>query len=145
VHPAFGYRIDYKGRAIVVSGDTAPSPVLQRVARNADLLVHEALSPSLVGIMQQTAHDQHRDNLASIFHDIVNYHTSPEQAAHIAQAAHVRALALTHLIPQMPISILEVAFLGDARQRFRGPLYVSHDGDLISLPASGGMTRRSLF
>jgi ribonuclease Z len=145
VHPAFGYRIDYKGRSIVVSGDTAPSPVLQRQAQNADLLVHEGLSPELTGIMEQTARAQHRDNLAKIFHDIVNYHTSPERAADIAQAAHVHALAFTHIIPQMPLGALEGPFLGNAAQRFHGPIYVSHDGDIITLPASGGMTRRSLF
>jgi ribonuclease Z len=145
VHPAFGYRIDYKSRSIVVSGDTAPSPVLQRQAQNADLLVHEGLSPQLTGIMEQTARAQHRENLAKIFHDIVNYHTSPDAAAAIAQAAHVHALTFTHIIPQMPIDALELPFLGNAAQHFRGPIYVSHDGDIITLPASGGMTRRSLF
>lgn len=145
VHPAFGYRIDYKARSIVVSGDTAPSPILQRHAEGADLLVHEGLSPELVGIMEQTARAQHRDNLAKIFHDILNYHTAPERAADIAQAAHVHALAFTHIIPQLPIGALEGPFLGNAAQRFHGPIYITHDGDIITLPASGGMTRRSLL
>ncbi|MBI3438224.1 MAG: MBL fold metallo-hydrolase [Proteobacteria bacterium] len=145
VHPAFGYRIDYSGRSIVISGDTAPSEALQRQAANADLLVHEGLSPELVGIMEQTAREQHRGNLAKIFHDIVNYHTSPERAAAIAQAAHVHALTFTHIIPQMPIGALEGPFLGNAAQHFRGPIYIAHDGDIIMLPAAGGMTRRSLF
>jgi ribonuclease Z len=118
---------------------------LQRQAEGADLLVHEGLSPELVAIMEQTARAQHRDNLAKIFHDIVNYHTAPERAAEIAQAAHVRALAFTHIIPQMPMGILEDPFLGAAPRRFQGPIFVAHDGDLITLPASGGMTRRSLF
>lgn len=145
VHPAFGYRIDYKGRSIVISGDTAPSPVVQRQATNADLLIHEGLSPELVGIMEQTARAQYRDNLAKIFRDIVNYHTAPERAAEIAQAAHARALAFTHITPQVPFSALEGPFLGNAAQRFHGAIYVSRDGDLISLPATGGMTRRNLL
>lgn len=145
VRPAFGYRVDYKGRSIVVSGDTAPSPVLQRQAQGADLLVHEGLSPDLVAIMEQTARAQHKDNLASIFRDIVNYHSTPERAAELAQAAHVRALVFTHIIPQTPMGIIEGRFLGDAPRRFHGPIYVAHDGDIIILPASGGMTRRSLF
>jgi ribonuclease Z len=145
VHPAFGYRIDYKGRSIVISGDTAPSPVVEREAQDADLLVHEALSDELVGIMQQAAHAQHRDNLAKIFHDIQNYHTTPMQAAEIAARAHVHALALTHITPPLPIAILEGPFLGDAAGRFHGPLWIGHDGDLISMPASGGMSRRRLL
>lgn len=145
VHPAFGYRVDYKGRSITISGDTAPSPIVQHQAANTDLLVHEGLSPELVGIMEQTARAQHRDNLAHIFHDIVNYHTAPERAAEIAQAAHAHALAFTHITPQVPFSALEGTFLGSAAQRFHGPIYVARDGDIITLPAAGGMSRRSLL
>ncbi len=145
VHPAYGYRIDYKGRSIVISGDTSPTPVLVREAQNADLLVHEALSPKLTGIMEQSARAHNQPEIAKIFHDILTYHTTPEQAADEAQQAHVRALALTHIIPPLPIRILEDPFLGDARSRFHGPLWVMNDGDLISLPASGGMTREHLI
>lgn len=141
VHPAYGYRIDYKARSIVVSGDTTPTPVLVHEAQNVDLLVHEALSPKLTGIMEQTARAHGQTEIAKIFHDILTYHTTPEQAADEAEQAHVHALALTHIIPPLPISILEGPFLGDARSRFHGPLWVMNDGDLISLPASGGMTR----
>src|SRR5262249_12760467 len=42
VKPAFGYRFDYRGRSVVVSGDTRPSPNLVVQARGADVLVHEA-------------------------------------------------------------------------------------------------------
>jgi ribonuclease Z len=145
VHPAFGYRIDYKGRSLVISGDTSASPVVEREAQNVDLLVHEALSPALVGIMEERARAHNQLGVAKILHDILTYHTTPTQAADIAQRAHARALALTHLIPQMPIAILEGPFLGDARQHYSGPLWVMQDGDIISLPASGGMTRRHVI
>jgi len=142
VHPAFGYRIDYKGRSIVISGDTRPAPSLVHAAQNADLLVHEALSPELTGIMERAARAQHQDGVAKILHDILTYHTTPGEAAAEAEQAHVHALALTHLIPQMPTRLLEGPFLGDARQRFHGPLWIMRDGDLIELPATGGIKRR---
>lgn len=137
VEPAVGYRFDYKGRSVVISGDTAPSPVLTVQARGADLLVHEALSPELVGMLRDVSLKVGKPKRAKIFDDILNYHTSPEDAARIATGANVKALLLTHIIPPLPIKALEVPFLGDARSLFKGPLWIARDGDLISLPAGG--------
>lgn len=143
VRPAFGYRIDYNGRSIVISGDTARSPNLVRAAQGADLLIHEALAPNLVGVMERESAAQDLGGVAHIFHDIPDYHTSPADAADEAAEAQVGALALTHLIPPLPVSILEGPFLGDARSRFGGPLWIMRDGDIIVLPANGGVERRN--
>ena len=142
VRPAFGYRVDYKNRSIVISGDASPSPSLVRASRNADLLIHEALSPELVGIMEDNLTARGMTGVAQIFHDIPDYHTAPAAAAEVADEASVGALALTHLIPPLPVSIMEGPFLGEARKRYGGPLWVMRDGDLIILPASGGIERR---
>ncbi|HET9231984.1 MAG TPA: MBL fold metallo-hydrolase [Vitreimonas sp.] len=143
VRPAFGYRVDYGGRSVVISGDTASSHTLARAAEGADLLIHEALAPELVGIMEEHSRALDQAGVAQIFHDIPDYHTSPQAAAELASQANAGALALTHIIPPLPISILEGPFLGDARQRFDGPLWIMRDGDLIILPASGGIERRN--
>jgi ribonuclease Z len=141
VHPAFGYRIDYGGRSIAISGDTAPTPNLIANAHNADLFIHEALSPLLVDIIAQDAAAHGQARLAKIMHDIQNYHSTPSQAADDAKAAHARALVLTHIVPPLPLQILEGPFLGDARAHFAGPLSLARDGDLITLPRAGGVTR----
>src|SRR6185437_11306798 len=64
VEPAVGYRFDYRGRSVVVSGDTAPSPRLEAAAKGADVLVHEGLAPNLVAIQHQAALAGGKDNLA---------------------------------------------------------------------------------
>jgi ribonuclease Z len=143
VRPAFGYRVDYRGRSVVISGDTAASHALARAAEGADLLIHEALAPELIAIMEENSTALNQTGVAQIFHDIPDYHTSPQAAAELAAEANVHALALTHIIPPLPISMLEGPFLGDARQRFDGPLWIMRDGDLIILPASGGIERRN--
>lgn len=145
VEPAVGYKFVYKGRSVVISGDTAVSARVEAAAKGADVLVHEALAPNLVAIQNRAAAKHGRTNLAAITHDILSYHTAPEDAARIAERAGARYLLLTHIIPPLPIRALEGPFLGDSRKLYSGQLRVGHDGDLISLPAGGdeiGYTNR---
>ncbi|WP_421934422.1 ribonuclease Z [Phenylobacterium sp.] len=135
VDPAVGYLFIYKGRRAVISGDTTASPRLEAAAKGADLLVHEGLAPNLVALQRKAALANHRGNLAAIFNDILTYHTTPEQAAGIAQRAGVKSLLFTHIIPPLPMRALEAPFLGKSREIFKGEIRVGHDGDLVSLPA----------
>lgn len=135
IDPAVGYRFDYKGRSAVISGDTTPSAVVEAQARGADLLVHEALSIDLVNRQRAAAEAAGRTNLAQIFGDITDYHTTPEQAAQLAERAGVKFLLLNHIVPPLPLRALEGPFLGEARDQFSGSLRIGRDGDLISLPA----------
>jgi ribonuclease Z len=145
VRPAFGYRIEYGGRSVVISGDTKASENLTRAAQGADLLIHEALAPNLVSIMERESAAQQLTSIEHIFHDIPDYHTSPAEAAGIANQANVGALALTHLIPPLPLAMFEGPFLSDARERFDGPLWIMRDGDLIVLSTDGSIERRHVL
>lgn len=143
VHPAFGYRFTYKGRTVVITGDTSASPRVERAARNADVLVHEALAENLVKLQEDAAKRAGKTNLAHILHDIPNYHTTPQAAADIAQRAHVRYLLYTHVIPPVRFRALEGPFLGDSRKRFHGKIRVGIDGDFLTLPAGTTEIRHS--
>ncbi len=134
VHPAVGYRITYKGRSVVLSGDTKKSAAVAREAIGVDLLVHEALSTPLMAMLGDAAAQAQRPKLKQLFADIVDYHSSPEQAAETAQAAKVGYLLLNHIAPPLPLPGLEKAFLGDAEKRYDGPIRVGADGDFVSLP-----------
>jgi ribonuclease Z len=135
VSSAVGYRFDYKGRSIVISGDTSKSPSLIAAAKGADLLVHEALQPKLVALLTVALDDKGLKNTAQITRDIINYHTTPEQAAESAREAGVKQLVLSHIVPAIPSHFFYPAFLGDAPRRFDGPITVGEDGLMFSLPA----------
>jgi ribonuclease Z len=135
VHPAVGYRFDYKGRSVVISGDTAASPSLVRAATGADLLVHEALQPKLVALLTEALAAKGQANTAQITRDILNYHSSPEVAADAARVAGVKALVLNHIVPPVPLGFAYPAFLGDAPQHYDGPITIGEDGMMWSLPA----------
>ncbi len=135
VKPAVGYRFDYKGRSVVISGDTVPTPSLIKQARGVDLLVQEALQPAMVRILKEVGQKIGRTNTAKIMGDILSYHTSPEDAAKIAAKAGVGHLLLTHIVPPLPASDLKAAFLGDSQKFYRNPITIGEDGMLFSLPA----------
>ncbi|HTB14646.1 MAG TPA: MBL fold metallo-hydrolase [Bryobacteraceae bacterium] len=146
VFPAAGYRFDYGGRSVVISGDTAPSPVLAKFAHGCDLLFHEGLQTAMVTMMQDAAVRNGRAGAAKILADIPSYHTTPEDAARIAQSAGVRYLMFYHTIPPLPFAYLNAAFLGDAPKIFRGPITVGKDGMMLSLvPGSTTVTMRELL
>lgn len=137
IAPAFGYRIDYKGRSVVLSGDTVYSPDLVVIASGADVLFHEALRPSMVIEMRDAATARGQGHVAKIMGDILDYHATPEDAARAATDAKVKQLVLYHIVPPLPSTMLDAAFLGDAPKGFAGPIRVAEDGLLVSLPAGG--------
>lgn len=137
IKPAYGYRIDYKGRAIAISGDTVYSPSFVVAAKGADLMFHEALNKDMVGALGAKLAERGQANNAQIMHDIQNYHASPEDAARSAKEAGVNTLVLYHLVPPLPSKLIEPMFLGNAPSIFGGQLLVGKDGMIISLPAGG--------
>jgi len=146
VQPAVGYRFDYAGRSVVVSGDTVAGGTLAAQAKGADLLVHEALNPAMVGVIEKALRGVGNARAAKIMSDIPDYHTSPEDAARTAEAAKVRMLVLNHIVPPLPQRILDPYFLGDAAARYAGPIVVGADGMLFSLPrGTDAIERRDLL
>lgn len=138
IAPAYAFRIEYGGRAVVISGDTSAVPALAEFARGADVIFHDALNPEMVGQMQAalTARDQPR--LAKIMADIPDYHASPREAAELAEQAGVATLVLYHMVPGPPSALIEPAFIGDAKDVFSGDLHLARDGMIVSLPKRGG-------
>lgn len=142
VQPSVGYRFDYKGRSVVISGDTAASKSLEAAAKGADLLIHEALQPKMVKTLAAQLDQAGRKQTAQIMRDILDYHASPAQAADSARAAGVKMLVLSHVVPSMPSPYLNAAFLDGAEDHFDGPVVVGEDGEYFSLPANGTAIER---
>ena len=141
VKPAVGYRFDYKGRSALVSGDTRKSVNLALFAKGVDLLVHEALSPVLVDAISAGAKQAGATNIEQISHDIRNYHTTPVEAAEIAQAAGARHLLYYHIVPPLPFHRLDSIYLRGVSDVYKGGVTVGQDRTWISLPAGSDEVR----
>jgi ribonuclease Z len=127
VKPAFGYRIDYAGRSVVLSGDTRVSENLIRHAQGADVLVHEVFVPSTLeraGVPPGRAKN------------IIDYHTTPEQAGAVFARVKPRLAVYSHIC--MP-SATEQDLLPATRTTYAGPLQVGEDlmvidvGEIVSV------------
>ena len=87
LEPAFGYRVDYEGRSVVISGDTRPSENLVRFAEGVDLIVHEVIAarPELL-------------EKSEVARRIVSFHTLPEDAGRIFERARPRLAVYSHVV-----------------------------------------------
>lgn len=122
VEPAFGYRFDTADRAIVISGDTAPSDNLIALARGADVLVHDALyAPAVDRLVAGVP------NATTLKQSIMSHHTAAEDAGRVAQAAGVKTLVLSHLVPADDPLVTDQLWLEAARTHFRGSIIVGKD------------------
>jgi ribonuclease BN (tRNA processing enzyme) len=122
VVPAFAYRFDAADRSIVISGDTAPSDNLIQLAEGAEVLVHSAVYlPAVDRLVARVP------NAATLKRSIIAGQTSAEDAGRVAQAAGVKVLVLSHLIPADDPEITEQMWADAARVHFRGSVIVGKD------------------
>ena len=135
VSPAFGYRFDYKGRSVVISGDTKFWPPLGVAAKGSDVLIHEAQNNAMMLAASRRASRVNARG-AALLADTVTYHTEPRQAADLARSAGVRMLVLNHLtqagMPGFP-DIFSEGIEDGGKLDWR----LAQDGMTLELPASG--------
>jgi ribonuclease Z len=141
VKPAYGYRFDYQGRSAVVSGDTVKDRVVVAVATGADVLVHEAQANHLVAWIGEAAARADRPRVAKVMGDIPSYHTSPVEAAEVANEAGVRLLVLYHLTPPPPMALVERVFTRGVAETRADGWVLGDDGLLVELPVGSSDVR----
>ena len=134
VSEAVGYRIDYRGRSIVISGDTEYSTNLVQHAQGVDLLVHEALSTTLTEQIAAAAMSAGRTRTAGMMRDVLSYHTTPVEAAQAASECGAGQLLFYHIAPPPANAALERIFLSGVGDVYDGKVTLGEDGTLISLP-----------
>eukprot|EP00999_Lentomonas_sp_LEN2_P002763 NODE_632_length_1313_cov_106.258853_g593_i0.p1 GENE.NODE_632_length_1313_cov_106.258853_g593_i0~~NODE_632_length_1313_cov_106.258853_g593_i0.p1 ORF type:complete len:377 (+),score=40.14 NODE_632_length_1313_cov_106.258853_g593_i0:171-1301(+) len=135
VKPAYGYRFDFKGRSVVVSGDTNKSKTLIACAKNADIIVHEALEQSVVKAIHN--HSQSVDQrVGHLLLDVLDYHASPAEAVESAEEANANLLIFSHIFPPLQNFLIErifYTFLPSTSTNLR--ILLGHDGLAAVLPA----------
>ena len=113
VDPAYGYRIDFGERSIVISGDTTYSKSLVDHSKDVDVLIHEIFAAS-----KQLLEENPR------LQKIERYHTNPNQLIQILNEANPRVTVLTHAII---IGVGEDEIIEKIAGQYQGEIYLGED------------------
>lgn len=115
VKPAFGYRVDYAGHAVVLSGDTRASENLVEFARGADVLVHEVLD--VEAYKKSNTHFTPEQ-----MKKVIAHHTTPEEAGSVFSKVKPKLAVYSHIVPPDVPDVVE-----HTRTSYAGPLEVGED------------------
>lgn len=116
--PAFGFRIDYAGRSVTISGDTKFSENLIKHANGTDLLIHQVAAA--------------REELMKLptFRVILAHHTSPQEAGTLFTRVQPKLAVFYHFVllgtPKVP-AVTEKEVFELARKTYSGPLLIGED------------------
>lgn len=135
VATALGYRVEFAGKAVAVSGDTIDTPGLRALAANADVFVSEVMNKSVVDEGECAFGRVPDPRLEKIFRDIRTYHIDLPELAALANDADVGTLVLTHLVPSVdnPVQV-DLFFRQPAAALYNGNLVVAEDGTEVVVP-----------
>ncbi|UCD83340.1 MAG: MBL fold metallo-hydrolase [Deltaproteobacteria bacterium] len=123
VEPAVGYKFEYKGKSIVVSGDTIKVPIMTEMAQGCDILVHEAMNKQLV----EMGADKMGARMKKMSRDMCEHHTSHTEVAEIARDAGAKKLVLTHMVPDPMNWVMEYLFTRGMHQIYKKKIIVGKD------------------
>ena len=115
IKPAFGFRVDYGGHSVTLSGDTRPSENLVKFAQGTDVLIHEVIDPAAFAETASTDTLEQRKK-------IIEHHTTPEQAGIIFARVKPKLAVYSHIVPP---DVPEV--IPHTRKTYAGPLEVGED------------------
>ncbi len=126
---SYSYRIEAGGRTIVYTGDTGPSPRVERLARGADLLVSEVIDLAAVDRRLRQSRDIPPAALAPMIAHMEQDHLTPAEVGRLAARAGVRQVVLTHLSPGMDDEASSEGYVAGIDRHYTGPVRVARDLD----------------
>jgi ribonuclease Z len=131
VSPAVGYRFDYRGRSVAVSGDAVIDDSLRQAVRGADLLLQDAISLRIIKALEQANAELGETRMQRILSDIQDYHAPTASLDELVTELDVAQLAIYHMVPPPPGGVMQRIFRRDLPP---GTL-LTEDGMTFDLPA----------
>ena len=126
---SLSFRFDCRDRSIVLSGDTAYSTGLVALAKEADVLVCEAMDVAAMrkAFEGMVARGMYADNPEGVWRHIVGTHTPVDESGRMAAEARVGTLVLNHVIPGALDTLPDEAYISAARKAFKGRIVLGRD------------------
>ncbi len=142
VTPAYGYRFDYLGRSVTISGDSDKSATLIEGARGSDILFHDTMAEGILQTMEGAFRAAGNERTAKIVLDVQDYHATVQEVAETATAAGVKMTVFYHLVPNPANPMVLAGFRAGAPEN----TVIAADGMLFTLAKDGEeIERTTLF
>jgi ribonuclease Z len=125
IKPSFGYRIEYRGRVAVLSGDTRYSPEVVKQAKGADLLVH---------CVSYTSDELMKSNPG--YKAISGHLSSPDDAARVFNEAQPKLAVFSHIGLNGDVSVADIAL--KVHEQYNGNFVVGEDLMSFDIPTQPG-------
>jgi len=122
VAPTIGYRIEHDGKVAALAGDTVPCAELDQMCSDADVYVQTVLREDMVRALGDMLPAPASGRLL----DILDYHSTVEQAGQTAARNNVKHLVLTHYVPAPPVGT-ETEWCQPASAFFNGEIVAGPD------------------
>ena len=122
VHPTVGYRIEAEGSSIVLAGDTVPCEGLDELCSGADVYVQTVIRDDLIKQLP-----------VKRLLDVLDYHSTVEDAARTATKAGVKTLVLNHCVPAPATQEDIDQWIQMASEHFDGEIILPSDLETINL------------
>jgi ribonuclease BN (tRNA processing enzyme) len=125
---AVAYRIETRDRSFVYSGDTGPSPNLEKLAQGADVLITEVVDPPAIGAaMRKSMPNAPSGMLDALSASMSKNHLTPANIGQLAARAAVKTVVLTHFVPAAEDQPDASGYTEGIAVSFKGPVLLAHD------------------
>lgn len=136
IDSALGYRIDYAGHSVILSGDTRFSENLIKYAKGADVVVHEVAAAS-----------EESMRTSPLINQILGFHTSPEEAAMVFEQIKPKLAVYSHIVlltasPSIAPPTVEDLIVR-TQKKYKGPVEVGTDLLSVEISDTIKVNRRS--
>ncbi|MFE5427408.1 MBL fold metallo-hydrolase [Peribacillus simplex] len=130
IEPAFGYRVNYKGHSVVISGDTRYNENLIKFAKGADVVIHEVAAAR-------------PDNESESIANILDLHTTPEEAGKVFSQIQPKLAVYSHIVLLGGLTEEKANLLERTKKTYDGTVIVGEDllsieiGDKVQVEQPG--------
>ena len=120
IDSALGYRVDYEGHSVILSGDTRYSENLIKYAKGTDVVIHEV-----------AAANEKSMQTSPLINQILGFHTSPEDAAKVFEQSKPKLVIYSHIVlltaePSLPPPTVNEV-ISRTQKIYKGPLQMGED------------------
>lgn len=129
-YKSYSFRFNLPQRSIIYTGDTGPSPAVERLATGADILVSEMIDlEATLATVARNSPNMPEVAKRDLVQHLSSHHLTPQEVGLLASRARVKSVVITHFAGGTPDPARITSYLAQIRETFAGPVSIANDLD----------------